>query len=100
MARKLICLVYHLLINQELYQEEDCERRKSKPAKSDPTSSYSPEEQLEDKVAAIVDSILSLKGAWSEEIIRWGWIVSLLSLIAKGFSWENKEGAKDRGSIR
>ena len=61
LARKLICLVYHLLINQELCQEEDCERRKSKPAKSDPTSSYSPEEQLEDKVAAIVDAFYHLK---------------------------------------
>ena len=61
LARKLICLVYHLLINQELYLEEDGRRRKSKPAKSDLTSSYSPENQLEDKVAAIVDAFYHLK---------------------------------------
>jgi transposase len=61
LARKLVCLVYHLLINQELYQEEDCERRKSKPTKSDLISSYSPEDQLEDKVAAIVDAFYHLK---------------------------------------
>ena len=61
LARKLICLVYHLLINQELYQEEECERRVSKSAKRDPISSYSLEDRLEDKVAAIVDAFYHLK---------------------------------------
>jgi transposase len=61
LARKLICLVYHLLINQELYQEVDCERRIPKSAKRDPRSSYSQDGQLDDKVAAIVDAFYHLK---------------------------------------
>lgn len=61
LARKLICLVHHLLVNQELYQEENCQKRGSKPVEKDPASSYSPEDQLEDKVAAIVDAFYHLK---------------------------------------
>jgi transposase len=61
LARKLICLVHHLLINQELYHEENREKKESMPAKIDTTSSYSPEDQLKDKVAAIVDAFYHLK---------------------------------------
>ena len=72
LARKLICLVHHLLINQELYQEENREKRESKTAKSDPTSSYSPEDQLEDKVAAIVDAFYHLKARGQKRSSDWG----------------------------
>jgi transposase len=60
LARKLICLVHHLLVNQELYQEDDCDKRNSKSAKSECSSSSLPEENLEDKVAAIVDAFYRL----------------------------------------
>jgi len=60
LARKIICLVHHLLVNQELYQEDDCDKRKSKPAKNECSSSSLPEENLEDKVAAIVDAFYRL----------------------------------------
>ncbi len=55
LARKLICLIYHLLINQELYQEDDSEMRDSNFDESD-IESYSPEQRLNDRVAAIVDA--------------------------------------------
>ena len=61
LARKLICLVYHLLINQELYQEKICQKRGSKPVEKSPAPSYSPEDRLEDKVAAIVEAFYHLK---------------------------------------
>jgi len=58
-ARKLICLIYHLLINQELYQEGECRARGSSQNKP----SHAPllqVEQLTDKVAAIVDAFYHL----------------------------------------
>ena len=58
-ARKLICLIYHLLINQELYQEADCRKRRSRREKSCKEPSF-PEEHLTDKVAAIVDAFYGL----------------------------------------
>jgi len=59
-ARKLICLIYHLLINQELYQEDgECRKRGSSHDKSCHASSLQ-EEQLTDKVAAIVDAFYHL----------------------------------------
>lgn len=59
-ARKLICLIYHLLINQELYQEDECKKRRSSQDKSCQLPSFQ-EEHLTDKVAAIVDAFYHLK---------------------------------------
>jgi transposase len=63
LARKLICLIYHLLINQELYQEDGgrSRRRRSRPAKSENESSPSEVDRLGDKIAAIVDAFYHLK---------------------------------------
>jgi len=58
-ARKLICLIHHLLINQELYQEADCRKRRSRREKSCKEPSFQ-EEHLTDKVAAIVDAFYGL----------------------------------------
>lgn len=58
-ARKLICLIYHLLINQELYQEVDCRKRRTGRNKSCHEPSFQ-EEHLTDKVAAIVDAFYGL----------------------------------------
>ena len=58
-ARKLICLIHHLLINQELYQEADCRKRRSRRDKSCKEPSFQ-EEHLTDKVAAIVDAFYGL----------------------------------------
>ena len=59
-ARKLICLVYHLLINQELYHEDECKKtRKQSQDKSCQAPSFQ-EEHLTDKVAAIVDAFYHL----------------------------------------
>ena len=35
LARKLISLIFHLLINQEPYQENNCTPTKTKPIKKD-----------------------------------------------------------------
>ena len=59
-ARKLICLIYHLLINQELYQEGECRARGSSRNKPSHAPSFQ-EEHLTDKVAAIVDAFYHLK---------------------------------------
>ncbi|VVB68094.1 Transposase IS116/IS110/IS902 family protein [uncultured archaeon] len=58
-ARKLICLIYHLLINQELYQEDECRKRRSSQDNSCQVPSFQ-EEHLTDKVAAIVDAFYHL----------------------------------------
>jgi transposase len=60
LARKLICLIHHLLVNQEMYQEDDCDKREQKQASCDHVSLSSPEERLGDKVAAIVDAFYCL----------------------------------------
>ena len=59
-ARKLICLIYHLLINQELYQEDDGRKKRSSQDKSCHAPSFK-EEHLTDRVAAIVDAFYHLK---------------------------------------
>jgi transposase len=59
-ARKLICLIYHLLINQELYQEDECKKKRSSQDKSCRAPSFN-EEHLADRVAAIVDAFYHLK---------------------------------------
>ncbi len=59
-ARKLICLIHHLLINQELYQEGECRKRGARQEKSCQAPSLH-DEQLTDKVAAIVDAFYHLK---------------------------------------
>jgi len=59
-ARKLICLIYHLLINQELYQENECRKKRSSQEKSCQAPSFK-EEHLTDRVAAIVDAFYHLK---------------------------------------
>jgi hypothetical protein len=58
-ARKLICLIYHLLINQELYQEDERKTRRPSQDKSCQAPSFK-EEHLTDKVAAIVDAFYHL----------------------------------------
>jgi transposase len=58
-ARKLICLIYHLLINQELYQEDECRKRRSSQDKSCHAPSFQ-EDHLADRVAAIVDAFYHL----------------------------------------
>jgi transposase len=59
-ARKLICLIHHLLINQELYQEGECRAKEASQDKSCQAPSFQ-DEQLTDKVAAIVDAFYHLK---------------------------------------
>ena len=59
-ARKLICLIYHLLINQELYQGDDGRKKRSSQDKSCQAPSFQ-EEHLTDRVAAIVDAFYHLK---------------------------------------
>jgi hypothetical protein len=59
-ARKLICLIHHLLINQELYQEDDGSKKKFQSARSGQEPSLLQEESLTDKVAAIVDAFYHL----------------------------------------
>jgi transposase len=59
-ARKLICLIYHLLINQELYQEDDGRKKRSSQDKSCQAPSFR-EDHLTDRVAAIVDAFYHLK---------------------------------------
>jgi transposase len=54
LARKLICLIYHLLVNQELYEDGREKTTKSKSKKKDRDSS--PRDLLQDRVAAIVDA--------------------------------------------
>jgi transposase len=58
-ARKLICLIYHLLINRELYQEDERRTRRPSQDKSCQAPSFQ-EEHLTDKVAAIVDAFYHL----------------------------------------
>jgi len=59
-ARKLICLIYHLLINQELYQGDDGRKKRSSQDKPCHAPSFQ-EEHLTDRVAAIVDAFYHLK---------------------------------------
>jgi len=66
LARKLITIIYHLLINQELYQENNCNTATSKPVKKD-LLYLSKEERLKDGVAAIVDAFYHLKNKSSLE---------------------------------
>jgi transposase len=54
LARKLICIIYHLLVNQELYEVDCYKTTESQPDKNARVS-FS-EKQLQDKVAAIVDA--------------------------------------------
>lgn len=54
LARKLICIIYHLLVNQELYEAGNERATKAKTKKN--VQGSSSENQLEDKVAAIVDA--------------------------------------------
>ena len=54
LARKLICIIYHLLVNQELY-EVDCDKTTASQPDKNARVSFS-EKQLQDKVAAIVDA--------------------------------------------
>lgn len=61
LARKLICLIHHLLTNRELYQENYCEKKKQETSECDVDSSSLTEESLEDRVAAIVDALYHLK---------------------------------------
>jgi len=58
LARKLISIIFHLLINQELYQENNYTTAKTKPFKKD-LLCLSKEEQLKDGVAAIVDAFIT-----------------------------------------
>jgi transposase len=60
LARKLICLIHHLLVNQEMYQEDDCDKREPKQVSGDQAPLDSQEERLGDKIAAIVDAFYCL----------------------------------------
>ncbi len=64
LARKLITIIYHLLINQELYQENNCTTAASKPVKRD-LLYLSKDDRLKDGVAAIVDAFYHLKNRHS-----------------------------------
>jgi len=70
LARKLLHLVYHLLTNQELYQEEDYEIKKQSSAGPYPDAQSSSAESLDDKVAAIVDAFYSLKSYNGKSVLR------------------------------
>jgi transposase len=60
-ARKLICLIYHLLINQELYQEDECKDKRDRASLDNPGQEPSiQEELLTDRVSAIVDAFYHL----------------------------------------
>jgi hypothetical protein len=67
-ARKLICLIYHLLINQELYQEDECKKKRSNQDKSCQAPSFK-EEHLTDRVAAIVDAFYHLKESSRKNVL-------------------------------
>ena len=54
LARKLICIIFHLLVNQELYDGDSNRATESKANEKVPAS-FS-EDLLQDKVAAIVDA--------------------------------------------
>ncbi len=60
LARKLISIIYHLLINQELYLENNRTTTASKPVKKD-LLRLSKGERLNDGIAAIVDAFYHLK---------------------------------------
>jgi transposase len=60
LARKLICLIYHLLVNQELYKDGLQKATKSKSKEKAQAQEPSLEDQLQDKVAAIVDAYYRL----------------------------------------
>ena len=61
-ARKLICLILSLLMNQELYQEVGCRRRRTGRNESCHEPSLK-DEHLTDKVAAIVDPFCGMSKA-------------------------------------
>jgi len=56
LARKLICIIYHLLINQELFNPGLKKTTKSKSKRNAQAQESSMEDQLQDSVAAIVDA--------------------------------------------
>jgi len=56
LARKLICIIHHLLVNQELYDMGLEKAIKSKRKKNAQAQGSSSEDQLQDRVAAIVDA--------------------------------------------
>lgn len=56
LARKLICLIHHLLVNQELYDMGFERSRRSQQKRNDRDQEISSEGLLQDRVAAIVDA--------------------------------------------
>ena len=70
LARKLIHLIYHLLINQELYQENDYEMKKQEASGCDLDVPPSSAESLDDKIAAIVDAFYRLKSCKGKDVLR------------------------------
>jgi transposase len=76
LARKLICIIHHLLVNQEMYEEPGYIKRKPKNAKKcrkkECASSSSPKARLEDKVAAIVDAFYHLNADGRKSILKEG----------------------------
>jgi hypothetical protein len=70
LARKLLHLIYHLLINQELYQEDDYEMKKQSSSGCDLDAQSSTVESLDDRVAAIVDAFYSLKSYNGKSVLR------------------------------
>ena len=70
LSRKILCLIHHLLTNQEMYQEDHCKKRQQNTSESDNDIPSSPDTRLDDKVAAIVDAFYHLKGRKRKNVLR------------------------------
>jgi transposase len=70
LSRKILCLIHHLLTNQEMYQEDHCEKRRQNTSESDNDISSSPDTSLDDKASAIVDAFYHLKGRKRKNVLR------------------------------
>jgi transposase len=67
-ARKLICLIYHLLINQEFYQEVGCKKMRKGRNESRHEPSLK-DEDLADRVAAIVDAFYGMSDSNRKKVL-------------------------------
>ena len=95
-ARKLIGRIYHLLINQELYQEGECRKRGSSQDKSSAHAPSFMEEHLTDRVAAIVDAFYHLKeSSRKNALMREMGAISMTKPGKKRpFPWEKPRGRR------
>jgi len=67
LARKLICLIHHLLVNQELFDMGFEISRRSQQKKNDRDQELSSEDLLQDRVAAIVDAYYRINAKSTSE---------------------------------